>query len=188
MSVCVRLCWCVCVCVSVCVCVCVCVLCLCVCLRVCVCVCVRDISWHVDTLLSGVQEISRFCVFKDEPGSSALARERSGTLHEMWQVYRKADGFEFSMRDSLVPWDQSVCTSLYTYTHVFGCACPWYTKNQKLTVQRKRQLPESYLFSVFVCVFVLVCLCLCLCVFVCVWCVRVVVCVCLFGCVFVCYV
>ena len=28
----------------------------------------------------------------------------------------------------------------------------WYTKNQKLTVQRKRQLTESYLFSVFVCV------------------------------------
>ena len=29
---------------------------------------------------------------------------------------------------------------------------PWYTKNQKLTVQRKRQLTESFLFSVFVCV------------------------------------
>ena len=68
---------CVCVCVSVCVCLCLCVVFVCLCLRVCVCVCVRDISCHVDTLLADVQETSRFCVFEDVSGSSALTRERS---------------------------------------------------------------------------------------------------------------
>ena len=88
--------------VFVCVCVCVCVG-VSACLRVCVRVCVCDISCHVDTLLAGVQEIRRFCVFKDESGSSALARERSDTLHEMWQVYRKSDVFEFSRTSQVLP-------------------------------------------------------------------------------------
>ena len=76
---------------------------MCVCVFVFVFVCVCDISCHVDTLLAGVQEIRRFCVFKDESGSSALARERSDTLNEMWQVYRKSDVFEFSRTSRVLP-------------------------------------------------------------------------------------
>ena len=69
----------------------------------CLCLCVCDISCHVDTLLAGVQEIRRFCVFKDESGSSAPAQERSDTLNEMWQVYRKSDVFEFSRTSQVLP-------------------------------------------------------------------------------------
>ena len=71
-------------------------LCLCVFVCLCLCLCVCDISCHVDVLLAGVPENRRFCVFKDELGSSALARERSDTLHEMWQVYSKSEVFELS--------------------------------------------------------------------------------------------
>ena len=85
---------CLCLCVSVCEFVFVFVF-VCVCVFVFVFVCVCDISCHVDVLLTGVPENRRFCVFKDELGSSALARERSDTLHEMWQVYSKSDFFEF---------------------------------------------------------------------------------------------